>query len=874
MLYSTLYDEKSSLDLEISKDYDKFSIRDLELGSSFYSASDGSEEKKSFKVLLNEDLNIYVGLIQSLYHSFKQNHYSKYSFKGVSNKTEVYQTNKSIVKSIEQFYFVDEDKFKIKSEILEQKQEDIGDSCRTLIEKCGGIEMELQKILEHSIKMQRYLGDNLQPIKENVVTMSEKITKMKGIKEEIKKKYIMSSSQLMIKETKRKNVKKLHCFLSAFKKLKDIFDLLKILITNPKKYKTTFDLMAKAKDTLEMCRQVKGSYTLYNEFANSYKSYLEKVFNQMNSEFSDTILSCFSNFINFSQLKVTNTNETFSITKFVYDKLSSSSDKAKEILMNISFANSVSLDKVREITQCYIKSDIINSLYLKMRGILTGLSKDIMITVLESLRKEFKETNNTNGDINNFLDNIGSQVTVIADVEKNEQCILLCLIQGRKQLLSNIQSITNEICNLISNTGTNANKKYEVIKRNFNEEFKEIIKLIEISTNDIVRNQVEKCLKESLSHSNLDTFIENFYIIKDIVGTNHSFDSQYVKYQNEYINNWYQDKNKRFNSPIYQNWEEIKEIPSNFQNLIDIFCTYEINTNYIADDTVNPFDVINTLNNIEAQYQISNSVGYVTIGNCKLKCNQCSLDIIKTSHEVIKLFSLFSVQTWGTILTSYRKLQQSFGNYQNEQILNGLNKVVSQTEISMTYSIVELIRQIRIRFTKNNSFTLLQKHIDKKIIDEFFDLNNLFDNMSHSSKVKIINLIDIHCVESSLKELEKISLPNYSIAEGDVPVNSYALIIVKLLKSIYESMLNAYEETFIVSTIRSSFEKFLTRLENFIFKGQKIEDEQCLTQFRKDMIFMKKNISSLTLIDSSEFKSRIENMMKKVLPERMMKPKK
>ena len=42
----------------------------------------------------------------------------------------------------------------------------------------------------------------------------------------------------------------------------------------------------------------------------------------------------------------------------------------------------------------------------------------------------------------------------------------------------------------------------------------------------------------------------------------------------------------------------------------------------------------------------------------------------------------------------------------------------------------------------------------------------------------------------------------------------------------------------------------------------------------RGMIFMKKNISSLTLIDSSEFKSRIENMMKKVLPESMMKPKK
>ena len=880
MLYSTLYDDKSSLDLEISKDYDKFSIGDIDIGSSNSSIQ---INKMSFKELLNDNMNDYINLIQAPYQGFKQNHgLHVHYYKGnkISNN-EIYKTNIGVINSVEKTYFEEEEKFKIKPEILEQKQNNIENTCRVLIEKCGTIEIELGKILDHSNKIQKYLNDNLEPIKEKVFLMWDKINSTKNIKIEIKRKFIINSSELMLKAIKKKNITKLHLYLSAFKKLKDILDLLKILITNPKKYKITFELLTKAKNTIDALKQSKkGTYKLFEAFENNYATYFNKVFEQMNNDFSSVLSECFANFIAIKQLTNPNTHTSFNISQYVFDKLTSSSEKAHKILCNISFSEKVNLEKIINITQCYIKSDIINSFYPKMRGLLTSLSNEIMSKAIDSLAKEFnndqsKNDSNSKGDITSFLNGVSSQVTVIADVEKNEQCILLCLIMGNQQMLKNIGKITNEICQQITNSGgSNNTKKYEVIKRNFNEEFDEILKIITSKKKDFLHAQIVKCLNECLNHSNIDSFVDNFYIIKDIVGQDKSFENLFIKCQNEYITKWYQDKLKKFDSNLYQNWEDIKEIPSNYQNLLDIFNAYEIKDNYMNNDDVAPFEKINKFAKIESQFQITDSQGYVTVGTMKLKCNQCSLDIIKTSYEVLKLFSLLSPQTWGNILLHYKKLLSSYGQYQNDQILSGKNQVVSQTEISMTYSIIELIRQIRSKFTKSESFNILIKHIDKKIVDEFIDLNNSFDNMIHSSKCKIMDLIDIHCVETALKELESINLPNYKVVEGDVPVNSYALTIVKLIKSIYESMLNAYEESFIINTIKTSLKKFFDRLEKYIFKGQKIEKENCLKQFRKDMIFMKKNISSLTLVDMTEFKNRIDNINKMVLPENMFKNKK
>ena len=84
-------------------------------------------------------------------------------------------------------------------------------------------------------------------------------------------------------------------------------------------------------------------------------------------------------------------------------------------------------------------------------------------------------------------------------------------------------------------------------------------------------------------------------------------------------------------------------------------------------------------------------------------------------------------------------------------------------------------------------------------------------------------------------------------------------------------MLNSYDQSFIIEIINKVLEEFFDKFEDFIFHGQKIEDENCLKQFKRDTIFLKKNLTFITIIDLSEIKNRIDNINRAVLPESMLK---
>ena len=76
-----------------------------------------------------------------------------------------------------------------------------------------------------------------------------------------------------------------------------------------------------------------------------------------------------------------------------------------------------------------------------------------------------------------------------------------------------------------------------------------------------------------------------------------------------------------------------------------------------------------------------------------------------------------------------------------------------------------------------------------------------------------------------------------------------------------------YEENFIKEMIKKGLDDFFEKFENYILYGNKIEDENSLKQFKKDMIFLKKNLVFITIIDLTEVKNRIDNINKSVLPE-------
>ena len=107
---------------------------------------------------------------------------------------------------------------------------------------------------------------------------------------------------------------------------------------------------------------------------------------------------------------------------------------------------------------------------------------------------------------------------------------------------------------------------------------------------------------------------------------------------------------------------------------------------------------------------------------------------------------------------------------------------------------------------------------------------------------------------------------------GDFPIKEYALMFFSILKDIYQSMTNSYEESFIIEMVSKALEEFFGKLEDFIFHGQKIKEENCLKQFKRDMIFLKKNITLVFnyLLDISDIRNRIDNINKSVLPESML----
>ena len=262
-IYSTLYDEKSNLDFEIEQDFDKFSGDDIEIGFPIKKAltekKNNNNEKISFKRLLSEQLDKYINSINNELGIYNLNHKSYeeneknfmvFKRKRASPKedtifnyyTNIYKTNKKILEEIPDEFFEDNNKFKLKSEILEMNIKDLEKKNKELISISGKIDLELEKILDHSNRIENYINDNINPF-ENIVDNSyDKIIRWKEIYKELKLKNQKNSIFLISKEIKRENLKKMNFILLNVKKLKEVIDLLQILITNPKKYKITSEL--------------------------------------------------------------------------------------------------------------------------------------------------------------------------------------------------------------------------------------------------------------------------------------------------------------------------------------------------------------------------------------------------------------------------------------------------------------------------------------------------------------------------------------------------------------------------------------------------------------------------------------------------------
>ena len=713
------------------------------------------------------------------------------------------------------------------------------------------------------------------------------------------------------------------------------------------------DSKLKKEESEEMENEKEKEVEVIDPIVNLFENRLNEFRNEndthMSGEFSQVLNNYFNNFLIIESEEEVNINkkekieefEKYNYSKFVIEKVSSFSDKHNAILISLYFPSpKEELEKMNIICDYYIEGNLINKIYTQLKGIFTKISEETMSNILSLLNKQINSNNENenelsevkeiteNGDLkeikeqNGKTENKNELNKINEGNDKNEICILMCVLLSKDKLVETITSFIEVLLKKIETT----DKIDKTIQSDILKEIQEIKISVNTIINNILLTQIQKCLHVISSCDNIDLYINNFYLALEMLQnqlqnytkqkekeinnttqeennneetnnndtTTNINDNELAKLiieeQKYFIDKWLQYHLSKFDSEIYKSWEALKEMPTRYQNILNVFFNFDINNNCMKDEfiiTKFPSDKIKLIKDAEEEEEedtSNNSNGgekenllYIKDGEkpeIKLKINQTSLEIIKFSFELLKMFTIFHKDCYGFILENSRKIINFHLNYQIDQIYGGkCGFSVSQQEISMTNAIFLLIEYIYEHVKNSDFFVTVAQNSEQTIYDNYLDVGTNINECCGLSKSKIEEFIEIHCINETLEKLHEIKLPYYNVISGDVPVNYYALNYISSLRDIYNSMSNCYEEQFMKEMINKALDDFFDKLEDYICHGKKIEDENCLRQFKKDMVFLKKNLGFITIMELTDLKNRIDNINKRVLPE-WLRPKK
>ena len=195
----------------------------------------------------------------------------------------------------------------------------------------------------------------------------------------------------------------------------------------------------------------------------------------------------------------------------------------------------------------------------------------------------------------------------------------------------------------------------------------------------------------------------------------------------------------------------------------------------------------------------------------------------------------------------------------------GQIKNITQNELASSYSSVYLIREIA---TQILLFLENSNDINEETIKKYKDLETSSKDYLDKNLLKLNNMIQDGVKISSIEEFKKIiTQEKYPTASGKLAVNSFALNLVKLVKSVNNSLKDCYEDKTISKIILDSLGNFYTEIEKLLEEKKELNDKDDKKQFKRDFVFIKNNIDKeIDEIDFKAFKKKIVSLYKKFLP--------
>ena len=937
--------DNPSISIKTSKNKEKIEIKKEEKNEE----KNKNENAKNMRLVLSENFNEYLDKIQKNYNKYSNNHFPKIinNDRNTNNKNSVikslkervyntkngekiivnedsYITSLAYLKNKDLFYEIPPRYKKLKEEftldynLLEEDMTNIQIKSMEFIELNSKVSTSISKVLLFSFYLERYIKEKLEPFNNSINTSYDKVINDKKFISEIKLKTMKNAGNIILKRIKMNNTKKLIKKLKKYIKLKNSMNSLELLFKGKKNTQQIYDLINKCKEEIAKIKEInikeKSNENIIEIFEKKLEEFKNKNDTNMSGELSELLNNYFKTFLTFKEINEENNKknnfdefEKYGITKFVLEKITSVSETYNFIISSLNFSpNEDEKEKLSKICDYYIEGNLINKIYIQLKGIFTSLLEQQMEQILSIFREKLINKNKeeiSNKDTDNKEEkneNQKEENKINEDnINNNEIFVLICIIISKNKLKEIILSFIEVILTKV--------EKSEIIdkilKNKIIKECQDIKTIIQDNLKNTIKDQIQICLtKVSLSnYTNIDLFINNYYLILESIKdeipnyieeenkNSNKLSKIIIKEQKNFIENWTKKNLSKFETNSYKNSQLLKKIPPKYQNIINVFFSFDIENNCMKNETLitkypkEKIDLITEAleeeeNNNEEENEPNEEVINIKDGDkpeVKIKISEISLDIINFAFDVMKMFTLFHKECYANILGNMAVIIISHLNFQIDKVYsNETNTEVTQNEISMSYCIYILIQYIYEHIKDNDFFVEIAKNCKQKLIDSYLEITKTINRGIETSKKRIEEILENQCIKASLIKLQQIELPNYSVVSGDVPVKEYALLFVSSLKQLYESMINCFEDAFVKEMVNKALEDFFDKFEEFIFHGQKIEEENCLRQFKRDMIFLKKNLVFINILDLTDVKNRIDNINKSVLPEYILKTKK
>ena len=846
-----------------------------------------NKTSNSFTMLVKEDYSGYIQILKRIYPSFKFNHYNrisneyfeyykKYGEEGDINNRNYIKKKKSKkegeykksnlldILGVQENITDEPNKFKIKSDFLMRTDPyELKMIKEDLSFKTGVIDKELNHILESEANiLYNYIEKNID-LKNQINDFSIEMKNKINFQRKLSKEYILNSAKLFLKESKKRQIKKLLVPLKILNELGICMKKLKFisLSENENKIKQISDSTNIAKEKIKLLKK----YNVKSQKGNLIYEIENKVANYENQgelKLNDQLSENFERLINLTLIY----NKEEEIYNLVINSSSDSSKKvynlSKEEDSKTSFKyNEDDFELIKNEGNIYIKylliynnNKINNKIYKLLISILDMF--DIIIT--------------DNMDIFSIVDifkNLFKKI-ISNNFEKIEK------VSNEK--LTNIKIISNCYSIILSNFSYTI----ELIQTNFGlngkKIFNEVIEMMKSEMDELIKALILAYLHEKMLdiESSWVIFLKEENKVKQI---------SYIYFQNskiiwndmtkniyqEYLSNFNEIKTKELTEEFNElSWDQKTNINQQYQQMFDMLNKNQ-NINKIKIET----DKIILLNDSSDSEGKNNDLLIINNENNendkKKKISKFSYAYIKYAYEYLVIYTSSPNELKDEIINKIMKLTKDILSYSKDIIINNESgkindKQITEKETSLYYSDLIIIQKCLKNFIDAKNFGNINLASIKDTVDTLNSLKN--------SCIDILKELTREVSSSFISEFKKLDFKNYNTFSS----KEYNVYTKKLtiLKKLYDNMGNAFLTDDINKIFTDTFNNMLNDFKKIVLEKGIIEKDEQLKQFRSELNYIKKVFKFFSIVDCTKYKEIIDDISIKANPNKLPKKKK